>query len=369
MVGRPRGSRKKAESEETRFKLLDALEFISVTQLPIGEPNQTHCTMAQHEVVGFNGVIAAGHPIDEDFSACPNTIAFLKSLRGRPTTGMSLTQLGDGRLVVTAPPFRSVVPVVPFGSLSYARPDPMIAPATDALKEALAVCTPIVNENAQQVALASIHSINGAFQAADKTVAIEAWHNISFPPGLLIPKKSADIILKIKQPIIGFGHSETSLTLHYDGGLWFKTQLYQANYVNFEELINVNTQYFPASPAIFTAVNAIADLSAGRVYFEGGEVRTNAVKGEGASYSAFGLPEKRAFDIKLFRVMEPYATHLDFNTQTDRVKFYGKSGNIVVRGIIMGMKWPEEEFAAEIGTAENRHIAEGTYGDEESGDE
>jgi hypothetical protein len=369
-MARPKGARtKKAEDQSERFRLLEAMEFISVTQQSIGEPNQTHCTIAQQEVVGFNGIIAAGYPIDEDIVCCPNSTVLLKSLRGRPTKGMSITQLGDGRLVITAHPFRSVVPALPIGSLSYARPDPMIAPANDTLKEALSVVASVASESAQNVAMAAIHSINGAFQATDGTVLVEAWHNISFPPGLLIPKKSVEIITKVKAPIIGFGFSQDqfgaplSLTLHYDEGAWIKTQLYQAVYPEaVSGVINAPTTYYPLSPSVFDAVATIEPLATSFIYFDKGEVRTNAIEGEGASFSAFGLPNRRCFDLKKFKSMQPYATHIDFNSQPDRVKWFGRAGSITIRGVVAGAAWPEGELAAAIGQREAVAVAQGAAG-------
>lgn len=349
-MARPKGARKKSEPAAPTFGLLEALEFVMIAQSDIGEPIQTHCTIAQHEVVAFNGILAAGFPVVEDIAVCPNTHYLVKALRGRATEGLSLTILGDDRLVVTALPFRAVVPLHPFGKLAYARPDPLIAPLDARFAAALAVAAPIVAEGAMHVALACLYTKDGSLVATDGKVVIEAWHGNSFPPGLLIPKASAVAISKVKYPVVGFGFSAASLTIHYENGAWLRTQLYVEQYPDVQSHLDKPTSYYPISEGFFRSLNSIAPLAKDYIYFEDNEVRTSPIKGEGASFTSFGLPQRKSFNLKYLKVMEPYAKFIDFISEPDRVKFAGDT----VRGLILGATWPDDEKAAAINTATYR---------------
>jgi hypothetical protein len=343
-MARPKGARKKSDPPAPTFELLEALEFVSIAQSDIGEPNQTHCTIAQHEVVAFNGILAAGFPVVEDITVCPNTNYLLKALRGKATDGLSITILGDGRLVVTSLPFRAVVPTMEFGKLAYARPDAIIAPLDARFRDALAIVAPVVAEGAQHVALACVYTKDGSLLATEGHVCLEAWHGNSFPPGLMIPKASAVAITKIKYPIIGFGFSASSLTIHYENKAWLKTQLYVEQYPNVQKLLDMPTSYYPISEGFFRSLNSLAGLTKDYIYFEDNEVRTSPIKGEGASFTSFGLPQRKTFNYKYLKIIEPYAKFIDFISESDRLKFAGDT----VRGIVMAATWPEEEKAEAI---------------------
>jgi hypothetical protein len=60
--------------------------------------------------------------------------------------------------------------------------------------------------------------------------------------------------------------------------------------------------------------------------------------------------------------MQPYATHIDFNSQPDRVKWFGRAGSITIRGVVAGAAWPEGELAAAIGQREAVAVAQGAAG-------
>ena len=56
--------------------IVKALDFIALAQKDKGAPYQTTVRLGQNQAVATDGVLSAGHSIDEDIVACPHTLTF-----------------------------------------------------------------------------------------------------------------------------------------------------------------------------------------------------------------------------------------------------------------------------------------------------
>src|SRR5690349_12164751 len=114
-----------AKAKKEISSLLRALDFVAVAQKDKGAPYQTHVALTRNTAIAFDGVLAAGHIIEEDLTASPHTLTLVNALN-KAEGVLSVTQLDSGRLSVKAGKFKALVPCLPDATLPGIGPDPRV---------------------------------------------------------------------------------------------------------------------------------------------------------------------------------------------------------------------------------------------------
>src|SRR6266576_4333701 len=103
----PRG---KAKSKKEPSKLLQAMQFLSVCRSDEADnDSQMYCNMQANTAIAFDGIIAAGIKIEEEFNACPHTQQMVLAL-SRCGDKTVITQLSPDRLQIRSEGFEAYVP-------------------------------------------------------------------------------------------------------------------------------------------------------------------------------------------------------------------------------------------------------------------
>lgn len=325
---------KKAQAEETG--LLTALKFVQLAQQEIGTVYQTHCRFTiineQHYVVAFDGVLAAGHPVQEEMPICPHTYRLVNALE-RSSGAMSLTALDTKQLAIKSDKFRALVSCIGDGDLTYAWPDPPQWPLNDDFKKAADIAGIFNTEGGQTVMAASIVTRDYSLIGTNGTVVIEAWHGVPTPPGLIIPMSFVKALMKIGKPIQRFGFCDTSLTVHFEGGAWLKTQLYQERYPNVDRVLvyTETAKPIPLAKEIIEGIKAVQPFAESpEIWLGGGKVRSHKEDNAGATYDA----KSAIFDISLnskhVLALAEIITQIDFTGNDQVIPFFGEK----VRGAL-----------------------------------
>lgn len=330
----PRARKAKAEAANTApspaADLLDAMKFITTAQKKESDAEyECHCTIQNGYVSATNGVIAVGQRIELDINTSPHSYRLLAAL-AKCGSELSIAEVAGG-LAVKSGRFRVVVPSVPADR--YGVPDTPIAPITDALRRALEVASVYPVDGDPRVVAASVLVQANTCVGTNGRSLLEAWHGIDLPPNLVLPKASVDALLKIKRPLAKFGYRENnSVTFWFEDGSWFKTQLFNEPYPNYQRLFSTATAKV-TPPWLWEALDTLGEFSNDDIIdFHDGYLAVDGKGEHGATYAA-DCKAGRSHSIKALQQARPYITGIDFESG-DAVYVLGEN----LRGLIMSIK-------------------------------
>lgn len=330
------------KEKEQEIDLLTALRFVSVAQNDKGQsPYMMHCAFREHDVVAFDGILAAGYPVVEQLAGCPHTnklIAALSKVRGQ----YSMVLLDSLELSISSDEFRALVPCIkPEFIDDITQHNVTKYPIGNSWKNAAEIAGMYCTDNAETIVGAAILTGGSSlFGTNASTGFVEAFTGWSMPNDLIVPKAFVNAVVKSKLDLESFSFNDLSLTFYFTNGAWLRTQLYVDQYPKLDSLLAVFDAATPTPiPADFwKAIEAVIPHSAtGQVFFEGNQVRSHGSTKLGASHTCDGLPFAVALPYKTLKLMKDVMTHADFTTDNKMVVFYNWEQNI--RGAVMKVKW------------------------------
>jgi len=286
----------------------------------------------------FNGILSAGHRIEEDISVAPHTQRLIQALE-RCEGQMAMTQLQSG-LSVKAGRFKAVVPCHVLNDMPPVFPDPPVAVIDDRLRAGMAAVAPLVSDNAQTVITACARLGPQTICATNRHVVIEYWHGIDLPV-ILVPKTALKAIEGIKKPLTQFGYSGNTATFYFSDGSWLKTQLYADKYPDIGRVLDKPSDQWPVTPGLYDALRVLKPFTEDSkcVMFSRNLLHTSRTNNtEGGSYELEGIPEGRAFNLEYLLMLEGIAKTIDYAKGDSPLLFFGEN----VRGAVSGMRIPGE---------------------------
>lgn len=334
---------KKAQSSATA-KLSAALEFIfpAYKEKPQGAPYPSFCRIGNQQIVAFDGVVALGHPIDEDLSICPHLGRLNDAIKKAGDT-LNLTELDSGRLSIKGDNLRVIVPCVDPVTIPAVMPDIQCAVIDNRIREGMAAVTGAIKEgdaNTRWIETAALLRANTIF-TTNGNLCFEFYHGIDLPPGLTLPKLALTAVIKTGKALTGFGFSGSTVTFFFEDGAWLKTQMFTEQYPDVDRLLNNEIgQRGPADlpecpPGLFEAIEAVkphADGSA--IYLGPGVVKSHSQNDVGADYPVEGVTGFHVFNADYMKMIAPHAQRIDLNNSDRSAIFYGDR----IRGVIMKMR-------------------------------
>ena len=334
---RQRATKKKATSFEPNpaDSLLSALKFISVAQKKVGPPEAQFCKISHNWACASDGILTVAHPIEEDLTACPQTLLFIEAL-GKVKSDLSIAQINERNIVVNSGNFRGLIPCVSENEISITAPDPQIVPLNNDIKTALSSVLILATEGAPVATYATVLLQANSAVSTNGAAMLEYWHGIDLPPGMLLPKAAAVAIAKSPYDLTGFGYSGPSATFYFSNGSFIKTQLYGEKYPNYNHLLECDMTDLVDIPAdFFVGIKALSYFSKeGNVFFKDGKLMSNEYSNEASSYTFEGLPDDMGFNIKYLQQVEHAFKKAKFDKEGMKVHFFDDN----VRGALMGLR-------------------------------
>lgn len=327
-MARPRGKKVAASAAKS---LQDALEFCAVAYREIGAPFQSHVILHSRFLHAFDGVIAAGCPIDDDLTAAPHGVR-LRDALARPGTGLSLTLAAGGDVLdVALGGFRARVPCLDLAQIAPFGPDALAFPCDGRLQEAFAAVAGLAANSGTTVIESSLLLERDTVTATNRRLIMQIWHGLALPRSFVVPRAFAAALCRNGRAWSGLGWSDTSLSVHFTDGAWLRTQLYAEDWPDVEAVLAdmahggdvLPTGFFEACEAVRPF--AAADLP--RLHVLDGRVATGPDAGQAAaSQDCSGLPlsdPAAVLPIELLRHLAGVATHVDWTSSPRAVHFYG----------------------------------------------
>lgn len=334
----PPKPRSQKQSIETKSSLLQALEFCACVNEKLGAAFETHVGLKNKWAVSFNGIIAAGSPIEEDIYCYPHNLTLIEAL-SKCEEGYSFTQLDNDRLSIKSGKFKAIVPCLDPSLMQEALPDPWIVPITNKFKEAIDAVGVLANENAQHVLEASILMNGTTVISTNRMMLLEYWHGLDLPPNIALPKQFVAALAKQKKNLTGFGFSSCSATFYFEDGSWLKTQLYNDEWPNVSNILNREANLWSIDPNFFKALSAVEPFSEdGNIHFDTNLLMSNP-DNTGASYEINGVPKGVVYPAKHLKIMKPYVKRVDYKAKGIHDSSYCLvfQGDFM-RGVISGRK-------------------------------
>lgn len=305
-------ARKPGTKQETKSSLLQALEFCSCVSEKLGAPYETHVGLRNKWAIAFNGVVAAGSPIDEEIYCYPHNLLLIEAL-SKCDESFSLTQLDNGRLSIKSGKFKAVVPCLDPLLMQSAIPDPQIVGISNKFKEAVEAVGVLASDTAQHVLTASVLMNGQTVVSTNRVVMLEYWHGLDLPHGIPLPKQFVSALAKQKKNLTGFGFSSCSATFWFEDGCWLRTQLYSDTWPDVSRVLNIQGNLWSIDQGFFKALEAVAPFSEdGLIYLKTNKLCSHPDEAAGASHECNGIPNGVIYPAKQLAIMKPYVRKIDF---------------------------------------------------------
>jgi hypothetical protein len=337
---KPRNPRK-AATAKAASRMLEALDFIShAADTTSNDSWKHHVRFSNFWAIASDGIMRAGHPIEEDLTLCPH-LGHLGAALAKSGASLSLSALDGDRLSVAGGKSRFVVPCAPGEGLPPVMMDQIIAPITDKIKDGFKAVLALAKDDAERLIEASLLLRANTVVGCNGNLVLEYWHGVDLPPGLNIPQKFAKAVAKVAKPLIGFGWTEgRSVTFHFEGGAWMATQLMPGQWPgDIDDVLNANHSLEACPANLFEGLDAVTSFSSdGAVHFHEDKLKStygNASGGAvyGATFDVEGLAAGSSFTARLLKLAQSAAVDIDYKTHDDRMIMYNQAGWL--RGVLM----------------------------------
>jgi hypothetical protein len=321
---------------ENKSKLLDALQFCSVVSEKVGAPFETHIGLRNKWAVAFNGIVAAGAPIDEDIVVHSHNLLLIEAL-SKCEESYSLTQLANGRLSIRSGKFKAEVPCLDPALMQEASPDPFIVGIDNKFRDAVEAVGVLASENAQHVLTASVLMNGASVISTNRVMIMEHWHGLDLPPNIPLPKEFVKALVSVKKNLTGFGFSNCSATFYFEDGCWLRTQLYAEAWPDVSRILELKANLWTIDANFFKALSAVAPFSEnGQVYSDTNLLMSHA-ENNGASYEVAGLPKGFVYPIKQLLMLKPFVKTIDYmangvHDSSYCLVAYGDSSRAIISG-------------------------------------
>jgi DNA polymerase III sliding clamp (beta) subunit (PCNA family) len=298
-------------------------------------PAMTHFRIEKGTVRSFNGHMAICSPIALDLECTPKAESLVKAISNcEETVMLSLTE--KGRLKVQSGRFRAFIETIE-GDTPHLEPSGKIVEINGAaLLDSFQKISSFVGNDAARPWTNGILLRGQSAFATNNVCLIEYWLAIDIPFVVNIPGTAVKEVIRVDEPPSHLQLDDNSVTFHYTGGRWIRTQLYITQWPDISKVLDQPSAPVPVDPRLYQALDSLAQFSdeLTRVHLKDGILRTHMEDEVGASYEVDGLGITGLYQIKMLRLLEGVAETADFTRYPNPVLFFGHN----LRGAIVGMR-------------------------------
>jgi len=316
--------------------LVAALAFVSVAQRAKGLTFQTHVRMQRGQLLACDGLVTAGHPIEENLDACPQSAVFAVALSKCVDT-LTLTVGDDSKVHVASGKFKAKIPCANQEEMQECRPDPNVHAIGEGFRESLAAAAMLASEGATDLVCGSVLVTANTVIGTNRFTMIEHWHGMRLPDcGMVVPKASCVALGKIVGTLVGFGynHEAKTCTFWFENGSWLKTQLMENKWPNTTKMLESAHEAWPVPDDLFEGVRSIMAIGDDDIIrFEPSMIRCGGASSEGTYEVETGI-DGRALNGKYLIALAKYIETFDYMSDHLKATFRGAN----CRGLIAAYK-------------------------------
>ena len=297
-------------------------------------PELEHYQIKNGEIVGFNGYMALGAPIDLAIEAHPKAALFFKALEACGET-ISINLTDGGRLSIRSGKFAAYVPCID-REVYTARPEGVAYEAPEGFGAACRKLLPFISEDASRPWAMGLCSKEGSLTATNNIIIIQQWIGGDLPV-FNCPKFAIAEIARVGEDPKIIQVSPTSLTFHFEDGRWLRTQQLSDEWphATVDNILSGAKPGTPVGPELFDGLRTIAPFTPPEttaIRFEDGRITTGN-EGAGASVEV-EVPAGPLFSAPMIKLLEGVAQTIDFSAYPNPCGFFGEN----CRGVILGLR-------------------------------
>jgi hypothetical protein len=298
-------------------------------------PALTHFVVENGTVRGYNGTIALCSPIPFDIACKPKAEPLVRAI-GNCKDTVTLSMTPAGRLSVRSGSFKAFVECAE-GETPHMLPSgERVDFDGTVLLAALEAVWPFIGSDASRPWCNGVLLRGPSVFATNNVTLVEYWAGATLPIVVNLPRAAVKELLRIGEPPTHAQYEDNSVTFHYEGGKWLRTQLLSAEWPDLSRVLDRPSNPVPIDALLFEGLGVIkpfADKMC-RVMFKDGMLRTHETDGEGAAFAVDGLAPAGVYNIEMLELLQGSASTVDFSTYPNPCMFFGDK----LRGAIVGMR-------------------------------
>lgn len=298
-------------------------------------PDLKHFAIANGRVRGFNGILALSSPIPFDINCTPRAEPLVKAIANcSETVQLSLTKAG--KLSIRSGVFKAniecineqVMHVEPEGSVVHINGEEIL--------KGLRSVAPFIGDDASRPWSNGVLLKNHSMFATNNATLVEYFHGSLFPHVVNLPRDAVREMLRIGEPPLSAQLSENSITFHYSGERWLRTQLYVNEWPDLEKILNKQSAQQPINNELFEALEILKPFvdKLGTIYIGEGVIQTHQDESEGATYEVADMQHEGKYNISILNLLKGTALTIDWTGYPGACMFFGDR----LRGAIIGMR-------------------------------
>ena len=295
----------------------------------------THFRIKDRTIVGANGNMALSSPIDLGLDIMPKAGQFIKALQTcQETISMHLT--AGGRLSIKSGRFKALVDCIPDG-FPDTTPAGIFVELPDGILPALKALSSFIAEDASRPWARGILLRGSSAYATNNVVLMEYWLKTPFPVAINIPRSAVTELLRIGVEPARLQVCQDSVTFHYEGGQWLKTQLYSTEWPDLNRIFKPVPNAAPVPPSLWDALEDLRPFTGklNQVYLSVGKVSTGPDDDEASATSEVpGITAEGVFNLDYLLRLKGFAEKIDLASYPSPCMFFGDN----LRGAIIGMR-------------------------------
>lgn len=298
-------------------------------------PALTHFRIEGGTVRSFNGTLALSCPIPLDIDCVPKADPLVKAIQHCDET-VTLSLTATGRLSVKSGAFKALIDCVE-------EETPHVVPEGDrfeidgeALVKALKTLNPFIGDDASRPWSNGVLLLGHSAYATNNITLVEYWVGDAFPICCNVPKAAIKEMLRIGEAPIWAQATDNSITFHYTGDRWIRSQLFETKWPDINKILSAPSTQTTMDDRLFEALVKLKPFAdkLGRVFFKDGVVSTHEQSLEGASFEIPNLLVEGIYQIEMLARLQGVAHTIDFTTYPKPCMFQGDR----LRGAIIGMR-------------------------------
>jgi hypothetical protein len=297
----------------------------------------THFVIEDSRVRGFNGTLALSSPIEFDIVCKPRATDLIKAIANcEDAVQLALTKAG--RLSVKSGGFKASI-LCDEGDTMHVLPEgKKVEFNGEAFLEGIKQVAPFIGEDASRLWAQGILYKDQSLFATNNIILVQYWLGVDFPHIVNIPRAAIKEMLRINQAPSYAQVAENSITFHYEGDRWLRTQLYDSNWPDLSKILDKPSSPKPILNEIFPALESIKDFldKQETVHFKNSCVATHIDDEEGASQFVPELNFEGKYNHTMLMKLKGVVEHIDWSNWPQPCLFTGAKNRL--RGAIIGMR-------------------------------
>lgn len=296
--------------------------------------SMTHFCIAGGHVRSFNGKMALGSPIDFNIDCVPKASQLVQAIANCNET-VTLAMTPAGRLAVRSGKFKAFVECTT-DATPHVQPEGEEVPLDGAaMLKAFETLMPFIGDDASRPWATGVLLQEQSAYATNNVTIVQYWLRARIPRVVNVPREAIKEMLRIGEAPTHAQLTNYSMTFHYTGNRWLRTQLLDVKWPDVDKIMDVPSNAQPMDPKLFEGLEMLRPFvdKFGRVHMRGGKLCTHTEDSEGASFD-IELGAEGCYAIEMLRLLDGVATSIDWNGYPKPCMFFGDN----LRGALVGLR-------------------------------